>query len=126
MSNNRKYDKNLVFSEEQVLDDTDNTASTNQIDLGDSGFGEGNRVDGKVYVGANSGGISIKVAHSDSDITTLSASTTEYVANKFDIADGETGEFNFTLPTNIKQKVKMFYSAGTSGTVSSRLTAKDV
>ena len=126
MRNNRRFDKNLVLSESQVIDSTSDVPTTNEIDLGAGGFGEGDRVDGIVDVEANSGGITIKVAHSDDAITTLAAlgaSTTEFIAQSFVIADAQVGKVPFTLPQDIKQHVRIFMTADTSGTVSSRLTA---
>ena len=124
MSNERRTDLELQMSTDQVLDNTADIPSTNQMDLGGN-MGEGDRLDCELFVTANDGGITIKVAHSDDDITTLAAlgaSTSEFVSQQFTIADGETGKFPFTYSRNMKKKTKLFYTAGTSGTISAGLT----
>lgn len=112
-------DAELLFSSAQVLDSTANTGSTNEIDLGSTGMGEGQAVKLVVNVTALTGTLAIKVASK----TSASVAVTDNVLIGPAVASGITGQYHFTLPQNINRFVKVFYTAGTSATVTAWLTA---
>lgn len=115
----RMYDKSLAFSTAQVLDNTADTASTNEIDLGAVGMGVGAAIKGIINVTALSGTLVVKVC---GKATTGPAKTDLIMTLPTTSADA-TGQYHFTLPQNCPQFIKLYYTAGTSGTVSAYLTA---
>lgn len=114
------FDRSVVFSSAQVLDDTADTASTNEIDLGDSQSAEGVPFKGVVNVTALSGTLVIKVC---ANAAAATVAATDLVMTLPTISAGVTGQYHFTLPQNCARYVKLFYTAGTSGTVTAWLTA---
>ena len=114
------FDRSLVFSSAQVLDDTANTASTNEIDLGNAASAEGEPIKGVINVTALSGTLTIKVC---ANAAAATVAATDLIVTMSVGGSGVTGQYHFTLPQSCPRYVKLFYSAGTSGTVTAWLTA---
>lgn len=120
MSFQTNFDRELAFSIAQTLGTTADTASTSEINLGATGMGQATPVKGVVNVTALSGTLAIKVYGS----TTATVTTSNTLIQTISVGSGVTGQQHFTLPQNCPQYIKLFYSAGTSGTVTSWLTAE--
>lgn len=117
---NLHYDRELAFSVAQTLDNTADTASTNEIDLGSAKMGQGTPVKGVINVTALSGTLIVKVC---GKATTGPAKTDLIMTLPTTSADA-TGQHHFTLPQDCPRFIKLFYTAGTSGTVTAFLTAE--
>lgn len=117
---NKNYDRDLAFSVAQTLDSTADTASTSEVDLGTANMGEGKSIKGIVNVTALSGTLVIKVCGK----ATTGPAKTDLIYTLPTTGAGATGQYHFTLPQNCPRFVKLFYTAGTSGTVTAYLTAE--
>jgi len=113
------YDLDLVISDAQVLDSTGNTAGTNEIDLGSANFPAGQRIDVVINVTSLTGTLDIKLGHK----TTSSVAYTDNTITLKQIGSGVTGQYHISLPQNCSRYINLFYSAGTSATVTAWVTA---
>lgn len=113
-------DQELKFSDAQEIAATANTAATNEIDLGSTGFGEGVVIKGIINVTAITGTLSVKVCHK----TSASVAATDNPVTLTTISSGATGQYYFTLPQNVSRYVNLFYTGVTSSTVTAYLTAE--
>ena len=120
MAKQNLADFELLFSNAQVIAATANTASTNEIDLGGVGMGEGTVIKGIINVTEITGTTSVKVCHK----TSASVAATDNPTTLTTIASGATGQYFFTLPQNVSRYVKLFYTGVTSTTVTAYLTAE--
>jgi len=120
MSKQTSVDYELYFSNAQVIAATANTASTNEIDLGATGMGEGVAIKGVINVTEITGTTSVKVCHK----TSASVAATDNPVTLTTISSGATGQYHFTLPQNVSRYVKLFYTGVTSTTVTAWLTAE--
>lgn len=114
------FDRELVISNAQVLDSTANTAGTNEIDLGGVNMGLDKPLKLVINVTALTGTLDIKLAHK----TAASVAYTDNTITLKQIGSGLTGQYHITLPQNVNRYINLFYSAGTSGTVTAWVTAK--
>lgn len=119
MSYQNNLDYALYFSNAQTIDNTSNAASTNEIDLGATGMGQGKSLKVVVNVTALTGTLVVKVCHK----TASGVAVTDNVLTMPTTGSGSTGQYHFTLPQNVSRYVKLFYTAGTSATISSWITA---
>lgn len=118
-------DYELLFSDAQVLVGAitvghANAASTNQIDLGAAGMGQGVAIKGVINVTAVTGTLTVTIA---SKATTTPVYTDNPVTLTT-VAAGVTGQVHFTLPQNCLRYVKLFYAVTSGATVTSWLTAE--
>ena len=120
MAKQTSVDYELYFSNAQVIAATANTASTNEIDLGATGMGEGVAIKGVINVTEITGTTSIKVCHK----TSASVAATDNPVTLTTITSGAIGQYHFTLPQNVSRYVKLFYTGVTSTTVTAWLTAE--
>jgi len=118
---NLHYDRDLVMSAEQVLDDTADTASTNAIDLGSLGMTKGTPVKINIFVEVLVGTLTIKLAAKSGSAPSVDDILLDTVLT---IATG-LGVVTMTVPqTADLDYVRLFYSAGTSGQVSANVTVE--
>lgn len=118
MAKQNLADFELLFSNAQVIAATANTASTNEIDLGATGMGEGTPVKGIINVTAITGTTSVKVCHK----TSASVAATDNPTILPTIS--AVGQYYFTLPQNCGRYVALFYTGVTATTVTAYLTAE--
>lgn len=114
-------DRELLFSNAQVLGTTADTASTTELNL--SGVYEAQGEPLKVIVNATAltGTLVVKLYGSASASVTTSNTL---LATMPTVSSGVTGQYSFTIPqTSTAQYVKLFYTAGTSATVTAYITA---
>ena len=114
-------DRELMFSVAQVLGTTADTASITELDLSGDYLMQGEPLKVVVNVTALSGTLIVKVYGK----TTTGVTTSDtLLATMPTVGSGVTGQYSLTLPqTGATRFVKLFYSAGTSGTVTSYITA---
>lgn len=118
---NLLLDKDLEISDDQVLDDTANTESTNTITLGSENFPKGQPIKGNVFITALVGTLAIKVCGTKTGVDPVVTDLLETI----NVDAAKTGVVSFTLPQDAEvTKVNLFYTAGTSGTVSAYLTSE--
>ncbi len=120
MAKQNLADFELLFSNAQVVAATANTASTNEIDLGSVGMGEGTVIKGIINVTEITGTLSIKVCHK----TSASVAATDNPTTLPTISSAATGQYFFTLPQNCSRYVKLFYTGVTSSTITAYLTSE--
>lgn len=120
MSKQTSVDYELLLSNAQAIAVTANTGSTNEIDLGATGMGEGVAIKGVLNVTAIAGTMKVIVGHK----TAASVAATDNPVTLTTIADAATGQYHFTLPQNVSRYVKLFYTCVTSATVTAWLTAE--
>lgn len=112
------FDLDLVYSNAQSIS-TAEIGSTNELDLGSANMGQGEAVKLVINVTALTGTLIVKVC---SKVTgTVASSDSIYTLPT--IGSGATGQYHFTLPQNIKRYTKLYYTAGTSATITAWLTA---
>ena len=123
MSKQTLQDYEMLFSDAQaftvaVTVGGAGAASTNQIDLGAAGMGEGVAIKGVINVTAITGTVTPTIGsktstgpvYTDSPVT-LTAITA-------------VGQYHFTLPQDCKRYVKLFFANTTSSTITAWLTAE--
>jgi hypothetical protein len=123
MSKQTLQDYELLFSNAQAFTvattvGAAGAASTNQIDLGAAGMGEGVAVKGVINVTALTGTLTVTIGskattgpvYTDAPVTLTTISS--------------TGQVHFTLPQSCLRYVKLFYATTTSATVTAWLTAE--
>lgn len=114
-------DRELMFSVAQVLGTTADTASTTELNLLGLYEMQGEPLKVIVNVTALTGTLIVKAYGSVGGTVTTSDTL---LATMPTTGSGATGQYSFTLPqTGAVQYVKLFYTAGTSATVTSYLTA---
>ena len=111
------FDRELVISNAQVLDSSSHVAGTNEIDLGSANMGKGEPVKLILDVTAEVGNITVLVC-------SKATASVAYSDKAFTLpVITAAGQYSFTLPQDVLRYVNLFYSAGTSGTVTAWLTA---
>ena len=118
MAKQTSVDYELLFSNAQSIAATANTASTNEIDLGSTGMGEGVAIKGVINVTEITGTTSVKVCHK----TSASVAATDNPVTLTTLS--AVGQYHFTLPQSVSRYVKLFYTGVTSTTVTAWLTAE--
>lgn len=114
-------DRELMFSVAQVLGTTADTASTTELNLSGIYEMQGEPLKVIVNVTALSGTLIVKAYGNTAGTVTTSDTL---LATMPTVSSGVTGQYSFTLPQSAtSQYVKLFYTAGTSATLSSYLTA---
>jgi hypothetical protein len=116
------YDRDLAFSIAQSITTTANTASTNSIDIESANGGQGTplKVVINVTAVAASESMTVKVCSKSAD--SVAATDGTYTLP----AITAVGQYHHTLPQDSARYVKLFYTAGTSATVTAYLTAEIV
>jgi hypothetical protein len=117
-TNNIAIDNDLILSDGQVLDSTANTAATTELNFGGD-VGRGKRVNLVINVTALVGTLDITACTK----ATATVAVTDRPYTLAQIASGATGQYHFTLDQEALQYFNIFYSAGTSATVTSWVTA---
>ena len=119
---NLQYDRELALSTAQVLDNTADTANDEgAIHLASDDFPKGKPIKGVVDITALVGTLTIKVCGSNDGSDPVATDLIETHV----VDAGETGLCSFTIPQTAEvDRVMLFYSAGTSGTVSAWLTTE--
>lgn len=112
-------DRDLVISNAQVLNSSSDVAGTTEIDLGGVNMGKPEALKVVINVTALSGTLDIKLAHK----TSASVAVTDNTITLKQIGAGLTGQYHITLPQNCNRYINLFYTAGTSGTVTAWVTA---
>ena len=116
-------DYELLFSDAQAFTAAvtvggAGAASTNQIDLGATGMGQGVAIKGVINVTAITGTVTPTIG---SKATTGPVYTDNPVTLT---AITAVGQYHFTLPQNCLRYVKLFFASTTSATITAWLTAE--
>jgi len=123
MAKQNSYDFDLAFSKAQAFTvattvGAAGAASTNQIDLGSTGMGEGVAIKGVVNVTGLTGTLTLTIASS-------TATAPVYTNNPVTLTVvSANGQMHFTLPQDVRRYVKLFYAVTSAATVTSWLTAE--
>lgn len=117
---NLHFDKELALSKSQVIGSTADVASTNNIELGLVDYPKGKPIKGNVFVEALVGTLTVKVCGKAG-----SEPAETDILQTLSIGAGETGIQSFTLAqTDEVDNIKLFYTAGTSATITAALTTE--
>lgn len=116
---NLRFDRDLLLSDSQVIDSTSDVASTNAIVMGSTNFTKATPMKVNVFIEALVGTLVIKVCGKAG-----SAPAATDILETINVAAGLTGIVSATLnQTEEVDYIKLFYTAGTSATLSAAMTS---